>query len=271
MTATSGKQLSVGLRSARIYALDSSGYPAANSTTVYEGLELYGPKAYTLESPTSRKIVHLGNDRVLALDYLPPVEGMGGELRSSVHDLELNAYLAGVEEFTVGEAKMMPLVTDKQGSEPDTGMLLFQQSLDRALKLRRWRFHIVPSAHIYPMPVGMDENASEMRYTFAPNPVTKHLWGTALATGTEGATEAAMIEGMAENKPHIVSFLADGVEDNFLFHVDRPSAANAKLVVWDNGTLKTVTTHYTIDALGVGITFLVAPTAGHFIVVYYEY
>jgi hypothetical protein len=270
MTNTSGKQLAVGIRRAVIFELDTNGYPAASGTTAYEGIEVAGPKAFTLTVPDARKITHVGNDRVLALDYLPPTEGVSGELRVASNDMVAKAAVAAVNTFNIGESTLMPWATDQQGSEVDAGLLLFQQSLDTTSKLRRWKFYLVPKARVLPMPASMDENPAEDRYSIAPNPSTTHLWGTALASGTEGATEMALAEGMAEGKPNVVAFKANGSATIFLLPTAKPATGTAKMKVWDNGVVKTVgggLASLTVTT----ITFTVAPTANHIIVCWYEY
>ena len=197
MTATSGNQLAVGARGGFIFALDANGYPAADSTTVYEGLELKGLKAGDLNVPNPRVITHSGNDRVLANDFLPSLEPITGEVRAANLGMGVNAAITNVNTFTAGEMTFMPWGTDQQGSEIDVALMLFQQSLDTTSKLRRYRTIIIPKARAVPLASGMNENPNEQRYQIVSNPTTKHLWGTTMAVETEGATEAAFIEGMA--------------------------------------------------------------------------
>jgi hypothetical protein len=270
MTATSGKQLSAGLRHAVVFELDTNGYPAASGTGAYEGMMVNGPKAYTLTIPDVRKITHVGADRALALDFLPAIEATSGEIRAASQDIDLNAFLSGVKDFDVGETHAMMLGTDQQGYEPQVGLLLFQQSLDTSSKLRNWRLHIVPRARVVPVEPGMDENAAEARYSIAPSPSTKHLWGTALATGTEGATEAGIFVGQSEGKPCIVAFKGNNTDDDFLFPADKPSKAAGKIVIWKNGVKLTITTDYTLTTL-VGFHTTAVPASGAMLVVYYEY
>lgn len=270
MANTSGKQLAVGLRRAVIFALDANGYPAAPGTTVYEGIEIVGPKAFNLTIPEARRISHTGNDRVLALDYLPPLEGVSGELRVASNDIVAKALVSAVNTFIVGEANFMPWGTDKQGSELDLGMLLFQQSLDTDTKSRRWKFYLVPKGRTIPSPASMDENPAEDLYRVAPNPTTKHLWGTALVAGTEGATESALFEGMSEGKPNIVAFKGDGTVVAFVLPTGKPATATAKMKIWQNGVVKAVGTG--LASLTVTtITFTAAPANGDMVVVWYEY
>lgn len=270
MANTSGKQLAVGLRRAVVFALDANGYPAAPAATVYEGVEIVGPKAFTLTIPEARRISHTGNDRVLALDYLPPLEGTSGELRVASNDIVAKALVSAVNTFVVGESTMMAWGTDKQGSELDLGILLFQQSLDTDTKSRRWKYYLMPKARVIPAPASMDENAAEDLYRIAPNPTTKHLWGTTLISGTEGATEMALAEGMAESKPNIVAFKGDGTVVAFLLPTGKPATATVKMKIWKNGVVQAVGTG--LASLTVTtITFTAAPANGDMVVVFYEY
>ena len=69
----------------------------------------------------------------------------------------------------------------------------------------------------------MNENPNEQRYSIVSNPTGKHLWGATIVNATEGATEAAFLEGMATYRPKVVAWKADGTEDEFLFPTDKPA------------------------------------------------
>lgn len=266
MSATTGKQLSVGLRHAVIFELDTNGYPAATGTSAYEGFNVVGPKTYTLTIPDVRKITHTGADRALALDFLPSLEAMSAELQVANQDLPLNAVLTGVHTFVTGEATMMPWNTDQQGYEPTVALMLYQQTLETTSKLRNWRFHIIPRARIVPSPDGMNENAGVSKYSIAPSPSTTHLWGTALTSGSEGAGEASFIEGQSEARPIIVSFKGNNSTTAFLFPADKPATTVAKIKVWQAGVVK-VPSPLTVT----GFTLTPAPGTGVMVVAYYEY
>ena len=180
------------------------------------------------------------------------------------------AAIAAVNTFQVGEATLMPWATDQQGFEVDAGLLLFQQSLDTITKSRRWKFYLVPKARAIPMPASMDENPAEDRYSIAPNPTTKHLWGTSLVSGTEGATEMALAEGMSEGKPNVVAFRGNSSATAFLLPTAKPATATAKMKVWQNGVEKTVGGGLA-TLTTTTITFSVALATGDMIVCFYEY
>jgi len=264
----SGQQLAVGLRRTVVFELDANGYPAATGTTAYEGFETIGPKAFALTVPDVRKVVHVGSDRVIALDFLPSIEPSTAELTVAAQDMPLSSVLGAVEDFAVGTAKMMPWQTDQQGYEPDVAALMVQQSLDATTKLRHWRFFIAPKARAIPVPAGMDDNPAVMKYSLAPNPTTKHLWGTTMVVGTEGATEAGFIEGMSQGRPNIVAFKGNNSETDFLFPAGK-QAIPASVVVWKAGVLQTITTHYTATAST--LSFVAAPATDAMVVVFYEY
>lgn len=270
MTTPSGNQLAVGARSGFLFELDANGFPAASSTSVYEGLEIKGLKAADLNVPNPRVITHAGNDRVLANDFLPSLEPITGEIRAANLGMSLNSKITNVKTYQVGDMEFMPWGTDQQGSEIDVALLVFQQSLDTVLKLRRWRTIIAPKVRAVPLASGMNENPNEQRYSIVSNPTSKNLWGTTIEVATEGATEAAFLEGMATYRPNLVAWKADGTEDEFLFPTAKPARdfTTPKIAVWDNGTL---VAGGDMTLIATKITFDTPPTSGHIIVALYEY
>jgi len=268
--ATSGNQLAVGARGGFIFPLDTNGYPAATSTTVYEGLEIKGLKASDLNIPNPRVITHAGNDRVLANDFLPSLEPITGEIRAANLGMSVNAAISNVLTYTEAGMTFMPWGTDQQGSEIDVALLTFQQSLDTDLKLRRWRVIIAPKMRAIPLASGMNENPNEQRYSIVSNPSNKHLWGTTLSVGVEGVTEASFHEGMSTYRPNLVAWKANGSATEFLFPTSKPAAdfTTPLIKVWDNGT---AVAGGDMTLAADGVTFDVAPTTGHIIVALYEY
>jgi hypothetical protein len=255
--------LSVGFRKAVIYKLNSSGRVAATATTVYTGSELRGSKNYVLNIPEARRISHTGNDRVLAVDQLPSLEPSAGEVRVSVLDYDIDAMLMGQLVNTVGDHSFIGRQTEFQGSEIQVALLLFQQSLDKTTGTRRWHWHIVPSTRLVPIIASFGENAEDHRYTIAPNIVTKHIWGTAFDVLTDGFTESAILDGFSSNKPKLVAFKGDGVEDAFDFEAGIPMANNT-YPVWVNGTLQVADVTKTTT----GMTFTAPPAADADIIVF---
>jgi hypothetical protein len=273
MAATSGKMYPVGLRHARVYLLDANGVPDATSTTVYEGFEMTGAKAYELTIPDARRIVHVGDDRVLAQDVLPRQEVSSGTLRVARMDYDVYEALTSTHDATIGEAKVIGYGTSKQGNEPSIAALLYQQAKDAVTGVRRWRAYILPSSQAIINPASLNENAPDFAISLLPSAVQKHVWGVAFTEGVEGFTSAEMLESMTEGIPHIVSWKADGAATDFLFHASRPATATAKIhvitTVAADGTVTDVTSTATkaVDK----ITIAGPLTSGTKVVAFYEY
>jgi hypothetical protein len=265
MSEVSGKQVPVGLRHATIFELNASGSPAATGTAAYEGSTIVGAQAFDLNIPDARKITHIGDDGPLQVDYLPPTEAVSGELRAARSDFDVYAILSGTKVVTVGESKMVGIGTSEQGNEPQVGLLMYQQALDEAGE-RTWRWFLVPKATIYPHPNGMNEAAAVNRFLVSPAVVTKHLWETAFAAGTEGFTRSQILEGHSKYKPKLVGYLASTGSTEFEFPADFPAADVAKMAVWVDGVAQTVGITKATDK----VTFQTAPGNNKRVIVFYE-
>lgn len=270
MAATTGKQLSVGIRHAQIYALNTNGRPAASSpTTPYTGLQVEGAKAFTLTVPEPRVITHSGDDRLLALDSLPSLEGSSGELRVAKDMYDVIALLTGTKMDTIKENVGVLWATDKQGFEPQVGLILFQQSLDAQQAgaytgLRRWRAYMLSKAIIIPAPGNMDENPTEMLFRIRPQIVTSYLWGLPFTELANGATEAQVAERMFEGKPQLDSWLGDN--SAVAFTLSRTAISTAKIACYVNGVLQTpLSTTTTV------VTLSAAPATNADVNILYEY
>lgn len=269
MAAPNTTRSGVGFRHCTIFALDSSGYPAATNTTIYEGIVPGGVKRLTINDPEPKQIVHKGDDRPFALDSLPADEPITGELSVAKINDALDAIITGQLSFAVGEAKMFGAGTDKRGFEQQVGMLAYRQVLDTtpgAQQLRRWEFRVIPALLAIPRENTWDENAEERMYTLRPQVATRHLWGAAFSNSTEGFTEAQVLRGISQYKPKLVAFKGDGTEDEFLFSASAQAVSTSKIVVWVNGTEQTSG----ITKATTGVTFAVAPASNAMIVIFYE-
>lgn len=265
-TATS-RQFPVGLRYGSAFQLNTSGLPMAPNTSAYDGHQFVGSKAFELTIPPPRSIVHTGDDRVQATDYLPSLDAATAVLRVSRYDMGLNSILMNVNSFLIGEAQMMGWATDQQGEEADVALFLFQQSLEGTTKVRNWRSFFLPSTRCIATPGGMTDSPVDMVYNVAINPTTKHLWGTTLAEDPEGVTELGVLEVHTERQPWFTAWRGNGAATVFTFNANRQAYSTDKIAaVWNNGTDVTGT----ITKAVTGITFGVAPIDGNIICCLYE-
>ncbi len=266
MAAVSGKQYGVGARHLTVFALNDSGSPQALNTTGYGGLVATGIKAFDLTIPEPEKITHMGDDRPLQIDFLPPTEGASGEIRVAQENQELLALLQDVAQVTVGESKLVGLGTSQQGNEPQVGLLMFQQSLNDSGQ-RNWRYFILPKATIYVQPQGLAPDPSEHRFIVSPAVVSAHLWETDFAELVEGFTEAQMLLGQSEYKPAIYAWLASTATTEFELPSARPAYSTAKMAVFVDGVETTANITKATDS----IQFTTAPGDAKRVVCFYEW
>lgn len=267
MTAANGKQLPVGLRSVTLFALTEAGYPAGNShLTPYEGISFVAPKAFNLTVAQPRKITHTGADGVVGVDFLPPTEGVSGELRVADYRHDIHALVTGIAAGTVGEASEIAHATSKQGYEPVIGGVFYQQSLDLVSGLRRWRTIVIPKMICIPQPASFADSAQDVVYQIAPLVSTMRMWGDTLVLGTDGYSHAQFFEYMSEKPLKPIAFEGNGSATAFSFPTGAQAAAVAKVAVFRNGVAESAGVTVATD----DVTFTTAPADGDNITIFYE-
>jgi len=269
MTAPTGVSSGVGFRNAVLFELDSSGYPKATSTTAYEGKRISGEKTCTINDPDPRRISHIGDDSLVSIDMLPPTEAISGEMHTSKANGIIDAVISGQKLFTVGEASLFGVGTDKRGFEPQVAVLAYRQAQDTdpdspTFGLRAWDFRIMPKVVLYARENGFADSPEDRIYSLVPMFCTAHLWGTVFSEATEGFARCQMLRGLSWYKPKIVAWKGDNATVEFLFPTAAPAVSVSKVAVWKNGVAVTPTV--AVNKL----TFSTAPATGDMIVAYYE-
>jgi hypothetical protein len=270
MTAPAVINSGVGLRNVQILAVAADGYPAATSTTAYEGVTVSGAKTLTINDPEPRQIVHTGDDRVFALDVLPPTEPVTGQLAVGKVNDTLDAILSDDKSITVGEAKLFGIGTNTRGDENPVTLLAYRQAVDTdpssaSFGQRHWVFVLIPSATLIRREGNYDENPESRAYTVIPAFVTKHIWGIAFSASTEGFTQAQALRGVSQYKPKLVAYNGDNLTTTFAFPATAPAADTAKVKVWVDGVVTTPSTVATTQ-----FVLATAPTTDANVVVFYE-
>lgn len=193
-----------GLRRIQVYVLDSNGVPSGDESGAdgYDGINVEGARSFSLPIPDVRVIQHIGNDRVLAQDFLPPTEGARGEMATAKQNLGLDATLTDTLIEQIGETTVSGLLTDKQGHEIDVCVVAYRQALDTtagASQVRRWQMHMIPIGRVIPRGSTAEQDAAdENRYTIVPAVASKYPSGHAFALADEGFTEAQYLRMTAE-------------------------------------------------------------------------
>lgn len=268
MANTTGIVWGVEVYRAVIFPLNSDGSIKATSTTVYEGLEITGPRVFELTPAEPRIVNNPGAGRIMDVIYLPPNEATRAELRVGYNMQAVKAALSGVKNPAVAESTYVMRGTEQQGSEPDCAMFVTQLAKDNN-KLSRWHYYMIPLCKAIPLDSPMNENALEDRYAITMSPASKHIWGVPFTVAVEGCTEAAYGDGMSEGKFNVVAWLTDGAAVDYSFPVSKPATNVAKIALFDWTAGTEVTAGITKTATK--ITYSVAPTTGKLLVAKYEY
>jgi hypothetical protein len=284
MAATTKQAAGAGFRELRVYELNQYGIPLSSSMPAsaadpYDGLDASIAKALTITVPDPQIIQHTGDDRVAAVDMLPPTEAITAEMRTGHTNLELDALLQNVNVVALGEMQMMGRGTDQQGLEPDLCILAYRQAVRTGATLAGARCYIqamMPKAAVFPKAGPMEEQAvDENSYTVNPRICTEYPWGSAFVLGTEGYVSSQLLHGISDKRPHLCVFEGDAAEVNFDFsaafqgaHVDK-----IKVYLWVLSTQITTDVTATVTAIttaSIDFTAPGAPLAGDIVIVSYE-
>jgi hypothetical protein len=241
MAAPTGTLYSVGAKHARVYALNANGVPAASShTTAYEGVQIPGLKAFDMTIPDARRIAHVGDDAVQAQDILPRTEVSSGVIRFAGDNHAAYATFTGTKVASIGDASVIGYATNLQGYEPAIALLVYQQA--KSGTTRVWRNYFLPNAQAIFNPNSMNENPAEFEASLIPSAATKHVWGKAFVDGTEGYTQAEIVETVTTDIPHVAAWIGNGVVTDFSFNAARQSTkVHSACTITSDGTVTDVT------------------------------
>lgn len=205
-----------GFRHVRLYKLYDTGIPYASvaGATPYSGTQIDVAKTFTPTVPDAQNIVITGDDHVRGQLVLGPNEAVTAELVVGKANLAVDEIIGGGPlVVTTGDQKFMLRETEKRGCEAQVGLLAYQQAIDNVVGSATrgktlWRALWMPKARIVAKPGAMEEgNALTTSYMVYPSVVSSHLWGMVFTTGTEGATEAQMVEHFFNGPPMMDAWL----------------------------------------------------------------
>ena len=272
MTAPAGKQFGIGFRHINFFELNSNLLPqgasdSASDTAGYEGLQYVSARGLTIAYPKPRTIVQPGDDRVEALQVLPPnSEAMTAELHVGMSDFDIISMLMGTKVAEIGTSKIIPLATNKQGLEPYVGILAYRQSDDWPIGNHTWEWYMFPYARAIHMPASFAETPQDVIFNIVPQFVTKNLWGEALTEATNGAISDQGIQGVSMGRPKLISWMGDGSKISFPFPTDFPAYDVASIKCFRSGS---DTTPDSVDVNHVTLGSVL--DSGETLCVWYEY
>ena len=251
---TTGIQYGSGFRFGAAYSLNANGRLAGNSSSIpYMGSTFVGSKTWQLTVPKPRELYHINADRVGAVDFLPPETAATGTLTVSAANQVLDAILTGNKQVQIGEANTLAYLSSNQGYEPFIGLILWQQSLDSASRLRKWRSFMIPRAKAIPINSGFADKEVDGSYDVMINPSNVDMFGLVLTVSTDGCTDAQLFEAMTTGRPAIAAWVGDGYTTVFTFPAGyTPTVDVQSVAVYINGVL--TTTGVTVSTASVTIS-----------------
>ena len=262
MSAPTERTLNYGLRYASVFELNSSGTPKASGTSAYEGTQFQGSTAFELNVPDARKLTGLGEDGITQVVFLPPTDGADGKLNVEAADPTLAALLDGTKVASVGEISLVGIGTDRQGFEPQVGLMLYQAARGLQSGAIYWHTFFIPSAQVVRKSGGMSSDKAVTTYQVAPNRVSRHLWGPSFSNAVDGYLSGQVIEAWSNYPVRVAAFVADGTAVDFSFPVNTPAVQTSGIKVFRNDIEVTSGVTKALNK----ITFTTAPTAADRIV-----
>lgn len=263
---TSTKGFKIGFRYLSFFALNAYQTPnAADPVTVYEGLHHESARAMTINYPQPRKIEHQGDDRVEALDFLPPSTAMDAEIHVGMSDLSIIAMLSGIKVATIGTSKFVSLATDQQGLEPFVGILAYSQSQAWNAGSRTWSWYYFPYARAIHAPASLAETPQDIIFRVAPQFTTLLPWGVALSDAVNGSLTHQGIQGISVGRPHLACWLGNNSATEFSFDAAHPAYDVSSIKVFVNEVYDSTAT-LAVDK----VTPTSTPDTGDRVEVWYE-
>ncbi len=279
MTANVEKFTSAGIQLAWWALNNSNGYPMGTTGTIANGsdsslTQLQGINSISLNIQQPRQVNVPGDDGVQSVFFFEPEALPSGDLALGVFDATFASRSQGTLVYADGDWNVpvlqpnlptyasMTLMTVSQGKSAASG------SVGQA----QWMVKIFPKVQAVTLGDAGLSNATDTSFTHAliANKSDKLPWGTSFSLTNNGTTQAAVYGPfLSEGKPMLHVHVGDA-SDTTLTLAQTPSAANGnKVKLWQDGTAKTYTTHYTVS--GTTFTFAAAPGAGVVSVIRYEY
>ncbi len=212
-----------GLRRIQVFALDSDGYPNGDQSGAngYDGIYLSGAQSIANNFPDIQTIPHVGDDRVLAQDYLPPNVAVSATINTAKTNIQDDAIFTNTLVETVGETEMGGMATDQQGSEIDLAIVYYRQALDTdpesaSFGSRRWQMGMFPVTRLIPKGASIDQGAADVNaYNVVPTPVTSAPWQKAFTLVTNGYTDAQFLRFNSDNPAMIERWTGDNTITEF--------------------------------------------------------
>lgn len=262
------------------YAFNSAaGYPYGTSGIIANGGDaamgqLVGAQNLNLPLQPPRQVPIGGDDGPQAIYNFEPESNPSGDMNLANVNLNLwaksqgmNVYADGDWDVAVGQPegaqfKQLTLISHAQAKSAQSG------SVGNA----GYMVKIYPRVQIIPIGDQGQGNAAATNFThkLIANKFDTLPWGTAMSVANQGTTRAAFYGPFySENRVALHTHVSDANDTGFTLTYTPAAATAAKIKIYRNGTLLTITTDWTIS--GKVVTLGAAGSAGDVVICRYEF
>lgn len=257
-----------GLAYGQIFKLTSVMLPAATSTSPYEGILMPAPSSLVPTKGGPEFVPVIAHNQKLGQHSFPTTDPTTLVLTLAKHDADLHAMITGTVKRTLHEEIQVITDTNQEGNEPDVAIVATADGLPTSGA--RYVSTIFRVCQLFPSLESKESRtAGQYVYNGDISRYTTHLTGEALTLNADGATSAAVLTRMTNKRGWYVAWLADGVEDEFLFHPDRPANDTTSMGVYVADPTTGIATERTsnLTKATTKITFTSSlPTSGQIII-----
>lgn len=268
----------IGLRHVRVALRDDDGtieVPAGTvAGTAYNGVQIGGAQALTLNIPDPQRVVARGDDRAYYTFNLPPTETPTGELRVSKTNSAVIALISETKVFgSPVTRRKLGMATDKQGLEKAVVLWGSRQAIDsedgsQYFGQQVWQTYVCLNALATLRPATMeDATVGLVNFAITANDATVDELGQLFSEDVNGFTKSSYLMIITLGKFMLDAFLGDNSKTEFTLS-QTPTGADVVQVSVDGVIMENDVDYTLTDDV---IEFVETPEDGAKIIVEYEY
>jgi hypothetical protein len=264
----------------RVYwAVNSTaGYPYGIAGAIANGGDagmgrIIGTQSFALPLQPPRQVSIPGDDSVQAIYFFQPETLPNGDLVLGNIDLNLWAKSQGITVYADGDWDAIVGQPDSPTFNQLTLITISQakSAMSGSVGNAGWMVNIYPRVQLVPMGNQGLSNATATNFThqMIANVTDKLSWGTSFSVANNGTTRAAVYTFYSENRVSLHTHVSNASDVAFTLDYTPAAATAAKIKVYRNGTLLTITTDWSVS--GSTITLVAAGSAGDVVICRYEH
>lgn len=255
-----------------------AGYPFGIAGSISAGADagmgrIIGTQTFNLPLQPPRQVSIGGDDSVQAIYFFQPESLPNGDLVLGNIDLNLWAKSQGITVYADGDWDAVVGQPDSPTFNQLTLITCSQakSAMSGSVGNAGWYINVYPRVQLVPVGNQGLSNAAATSFThqMIANVTDKLPWGTSFSVANNGTTRGAVYSFYSENRVTTHTHLSNASDTEFTLTYTPAAATAAKIKVYRNGTLLTITSDWTVS--GSVITLGSAGSANDVVVVRYEH